>query len=121
MKNRFVSALFIGLILLGIVGFSISLFQETAKTLQSIATVLLIAGIVIGAFYWYSQSKKSTDTKKYEQALRKNKKKTQISYTQKPYTHDKEAQRKKNVLPLRKSKKANHLYVIDGKKSKKKA
>ena len=121
MKKTFVSTLLLIVISLGVVGLGISLFQETGRTLQTIATFILIAGITFGVFHWYNQSKKNTDTKKYEQALRKNKKKVQTSYAQKKPSYSKEAQHQKNILPLRKSKKANHLYVIDGKKSKKKA
>lgn len=80
MKKSFTPVLMTGLISLGIIGLCISLFQKTSQTLQTIVGFLLVTSIIVGAFYWFTQNKKSTDEKKYAQALRKNKKESPFPF-----------------------------------------
>lgn len=112
-----------GIIALFIIGLVGMLTQDASQLIKSILGTVLIVGIISGAFYLFLRSKKSTDEKKYARALRKTQKSTQAKATAQSMAADKLAntQKKKNVLPLRKSRKSNHLYVIKGKKSKKKA
>lgn len=121
MKKSFTPVLMTGLISLGIIGLCISLFQKTSQTLQTIVGFLLVTSIIVGAFYWFTQNKKSTDEKKYAQALRKNKKRKPVSISGQTKSSSERPANKRNILPLtlRKNKKAAHLYVIDGKKKKK--
>ncbi|WP_100010688.1 SA1362 family protein [Lentibacillus sediminis] len=107
-----------GLALIGIVS---QLFTAPVSFLSNIFVMLGIGLAIFALFYFVFLRKKtaSNDMKKYKKAVRQSKAKYNDSRSAKPST--KNANKRKSPQPVRKktAKRAAHLKVIDGNKSKK--
>lgn len=117
-RNR-LSYLSYGIIGLGILGLGVQLFRNPFSIFKSIFFAILVGGIIFACIYFLInlQRNSSGDMKKYRQAVKQSK----IKYTQ----YDRQSHRfhhKRPKLSGRKplNKKASHLRVIEGNRSKRK-
>lgn len=120
MGSKLRTGLFAGIFVLTAVGIIGMLLQNPGGLMKNILSTIVIAAIIGAVLYFFLQGKNTEADKKYAKALRKHKK----SAAAKSHfaEHSIQNAQKKNILPLRKSRKSSsHLYVIEGKKNKKKA
>ncbi len=110
------------LIGLAVIGIASQLITNTAGFLSSLFYMILFGAAIFAAVYFIflRKRKPSNDMKKYKQAVKQSKAK----YKQQSHsgnTHGKPAA-KKHIQPLKKkpARRATHLRVIEGNKSKRK-
>ncbi|GAA0443556.1 hypothetical protein GCM10008983_21000 [Lentibacillus halophilus] len=105
---------------LAIIGIITQLFTNTASFLMSILTMIGLAVVVFAFVYFIffrKSSASSSDAKKYKQAVKQSKSK----YSQKqPKPNDTTSKQQSPTTKKKTNKRASHLRVIDGNKSKRK-
>ncbi|WP_229740656.1 SA1362 family protein [Ornithinibacillus halotolerans] len=107
-----------GIIGLAAVGLVMQLLTNTTGFLSNIFMTVIIGLAIFGLFYYFvlGGRNRSSDVKKYKQAVKQSKSK----YAQ--YQNTSTARKPKQPNPIKKkaSKRPSHLRVIDGNKSKNK-
>lgn len=117
-RNKFSVLVYI-LIGLAVIGVISQLLTNTADFLSSLFLMVAIGAAIFAAIYFIFLRKKapSNDMKKYKQAVKQSKAK----YQQQSHTSIKSSTKKDAQLPKKKSsRRAGHLRVIEGSKSKRK-
>lgn len=100
---------------LAIVGLLSQLFTNTTSFFKNILIMLSVGLILFIVVKFFRNRKISTDMKKYKQAVQQS----QLKYKQNNSGHSAIIKRKQpNKLKGNRSKRATHLRVIDGKKTK---
>ncbi|MFD2759388.1 SA1362 family protein [Lentibacillus juripiscarius] len=118
-RNKF-SLLVYAIIGLAVIGVITQLFTNTASFLTSILTMVGFAAAIFAVIYFFvfrKGSSSSNDAKKYKQAVKQSKSK----YSQKqakPTNNNSQSQ--PSAMKKKLNKRASHLRVIDGNKSKRK-
>ncbi|MFS0672788.1 SA1362 family protein [Ornithinibacillus sp. 179-J 7C1 HS] len=116
-KNSIIKFIIYGIVGLAVLGLIIQLFGNTTGFLLNILVSIIIGITIFGLIYFFilGGRNKSTDAKKYKQAVRQSKSK---------YSHTNQTpiikQQQTNPLKKKSKKRPSHLRVIDGNKSKRK-
>ena len=115
-KNSIMKYIIYGIVGLAALGLIIQLFSNTTGFLLNILGSIIIGLAIFGLIYYFvlGGRNKSTDAKKYKQAVRQSKSK----YAQNQQTTILKQQ--PNPLKKKTKKRPSHLRVIDGNKSKRK-
>ncbi|MEN2464724.1 SA1362 family protein [Ornithinibacillus sp. JPR2-1] len=116
-KNSMMKYIIYGIVGLAVFGLLMQLFRNTVGFLTHLFVVAIVGLAIFGLFYYFilGGRNKSSDAKKYKQAVRQSKSK---------YTHHQQTPNVKHSQPASLKKKSKkrpaHLRVIDGNKSKRK-
>ncbi|WP_246521329.1 MULTISPECIES: SA1362 family protein [Ornithinibacillus] len=116
-KNSMIRYIIYGIVGLAVIGLMMQLFLNTIGFLFQLFVAAIFGLAIFGLFYYFilGGRNKSSDAKKYKQAVRQSKSK---------YTHHQQTPNVKHSQPSSLKKKSKkrpaHLRVIDGNKSKSK-